>query len=196
MDCNTNVHVPTQVQRAPASASPDNQSQVSSISQPTAANQANIPSEPQCPTWMGAHVPIPRQQPIATYLIHHSEELDLTRGLMLNSGTSASIACNEAHVSGICLAEVPLPVRTNDGPITVPYQVAINALPKLPAWFYDKGMANVICQADIEDHPECNLDYYKVNLTYTVTHLPTGWQIVFHCTPYLHLYMYYPDKSE
>ena len=145
---------------------------------------------------MGAHVPIPHQQPTAASLIHHMEELDLTHGLMLSSGTSVSIACNKAHVSGIRLAKVPLPVGTDGGPITVPYQAAINALPKLPAWFYDKGVANVICQADIEDHFECDLDFNKVNLTYTVTHLPTGRQIVFHHTPYLHLHMYYPDESE
>ena len=152
MDRNTNAHVPTQVQ-TPAAPSPDSQSQVSSISQPMATNQANVPSEPQLPAWMGAHIPIPRQWPIATSLVHHLEELDLSRGLMLDSGTSASIACNRKHVHGIRLAKVPLPVGTNGGPITVSYQAAFNALPKLEGWLYDQGVANVICQADIEDHP-------------------------------------------
>ena len=136
MDCSTNAQIPTQVQ-TPAVPSPDNQSQVSSISQPMAANQANVPNEPQLPAWMGAHIPIPRQQPIATSLIHHLEELDLSHGLMLSSGTLASIACNRKHVHGIRLAEVPLPVGTNGGPITVSYQAAFNALPKLNGWLYD-----------------------------------------------------------
>ena len=142
-DCSTNAHIPAQV--PPDAASPDNQSKVSSVSQPTAANQANTPSTtnepstPQLPVWMAAHVPIPCQQPIATSLIHHLEELDLTHGLMLDSGMFASITCNKAHVAGIRLAEVPLQVGTNGGLITVAYQAVFNVLLKLPAWFYPKG---------------------------------------------------------
>ena len=127
-----------------------------------AATQANIQHDPDMPAWMCAHVPIPSMLP------------DITCGLMLVSGTFVSNAGNEEHVSCIRLTEVPLPVGTNGGPITVPYNADLNVLPELPAWFYSNGVAYVICQADIEDHSDYNLDHDKVNLAYSVTNLCTG----------------------
>ena len=140
-----------------------------------AANQANVPSEPQLPAWMGAHIPIPRQQPIATSLVHHLEELDLI------SWSDArlwyiGLYCLQQKACARHLPCQSAPASWNQwwSYHRLLSPAAFNALPKLDGWLYDQGVANVICQANIEDHPEYDLDYDKVNLTYTMTHLPTG----------------------
>ena len=69
-----------------------------------------------------------------TSFISHLDELDLRKGLMLDTGTTASVTQNESFLNTITPVSRPVPVGTNGGMISITKTANLNDLPNLPAW--------------------------------------------------------------
>ena len=200
-----------------------NTSTVSSVTQPSVSAAQTTPprsptpparsspSKPKLPAWMNSHIAThqPHQarilnnlsacssgSPPMVSLVTQLDELDLHEGLMLDTGTAATIACNSSLADDISLASDPLPVNTNGGQIQVKHAASVPDLIDLPAWFFPDGIANVVAMADIEDHPDCDITYDKHRLAFIVINLRTGKRFEFIRTATHRLYMYYPNRDD